>query len=259
MNILTLRNSKLQKKEQDLGYIIVGLSLLPAREVGNYEDELMGTNMCKWHTPGCIASCINWSGRGRYPKSQLARARRTIMLKTEPERFFILLEEDLRVMARRVKKRDMKLACRLNLYSDHEWERTDIPWKFPDVQFYDYTKGLERVLGRNRPKNYHLTFSRSESNIDECHAALNAGVNVAVVFKDELPPHFMGHRVIDGDEYDHRFLDPSAEPYFAINHGDHPLIVGLRKKVSREAADCGFVVDYSSIREKESSTELIAV
>ena len=260
MNILTLRNSKLQKGEQELGYVIVGISLLPAREVNKYTDELSGVNMCPWHTTGCFSICNNWTGRGRFDKSQQARARRTIMLKTEPEKFFALLDEDLYVMKRRAKKRDMKLACRPNIFSDYRWEDTGIMARHHDVQFYDYTKGLGRALNPDRPRNYHLTFSRSETNIDECHMALENGINVAVVFKDEKPKSWMGHRVIDGDEYDHRFLDPTVGGWFnAANQSSDPVIVALSEKSSRPGLHCGFVVDYSAIREKESSTELIAV
>jgi len=50
------------------------------------------------------------------------------------------------------------------------------------VQFYDYTKLPNR---RNLPPNYHLTFSRSESNEHYVPMAFDNGMNVAVVFRKD--------------------------------------------------------------------------
>ena len=38
------------------------------------------------------------------------------------------------------------------------------------------------------PANYHLTFSRSETNEADCKRVLEAGGNVAVVFAGEMKP-----------------------------------------------------------------------
>jgi hypothetical protein len=42
----------------------------------------------------------------------------------------------------------------------------------------DYTKDVSRLLDPQRPANYHLTFSRSETNAENCRRALAAGHNV---------------------------------------------------------------------------------
>ena len=52
---------------------------------------------------------------------------------------------------------------------------------FPDVQFYDYTKNWKR-FEKQLPANYHLTFSRSETNHDKAMELLNSGINVAIIF-----------------------------------------------------------------------------
>jgi hypothetical protein len=116
---------------------------------------------------------------------------------------------------------------------------------FPDVQFYDYTKHEDRVIKHARglmPANYHLTFSRSETNEDACLRVLAAGGNVAVVFAVSshkrrdgtlapLPATWHGYRVVDGDEDDLRFLDPAG------------VVVGLRAKGRKAPKDTsGFVV-----------------
>jgi len=87
---------------------------------------------------------------------------------------------------------------------------------------------------RARP-NYHITFSHSETNLDECKRALSHGLNVAVVFDTRknsvLPSEFLGRPVIDGDLHDVRFLD-----------GHKGAIIGLRAKGPAKKDESGFVV-----------------
>ena len=105
---------------------------------------------------------------------------------------------------------------------------------FADVQFVDYTKNYSRAYDHavsRFPKNYHLTFSRSETNGDQCKAILEAGGNVAVVFADHIPTHYMGRAVWDGDLSDLRHLDPAG------------VIIGLSPKGPKARRDLsGFVV-----------------
>jgi hypothetical protein len=93
---------------------------------------------------------------------------------------------------------------------------------------------MMRFLKGDFPANYHLTFSRSESNEVECREVLLAGGNVAVVFRARpFPSRHLGFPVIDGDETDLRFLDPSG------------VVVGLSAKGSAKNDESGFVVDTS--------------
>jgi hypothetical protein len=96
----------------------------------------------------------------------------------------------------------------------------------------DYTKDVSRVLAPTRPRNYHLTLSRSEVNEADCRKALAAGHNVTVVFRrPPYPTTFWGYPVIDGDRNDLRFLDPA------------PCIVALRAKGAGARRDTtGFVL-----------------
>jgi hypothetical protein len=103
---------------------------------------------------------------------------------------------------------------------------------FPNVQFYDYTK--IPVSRRNPASNYHLTFSLSESNDADALDALDAGYNVAAVFDiksrgGNLPESFMGREVINADDSDVRFYDPSG------------VIVGLKAKGAARGDTSGFV------------------
>jgi hypothetical protein len=111
-------------------------------------------------------------------------------------------------------------CVRVNGTSDLPQLALRLARKFPNVQLYDYTK-IPRAETR-KLDNYHLTYSHSGYNAEECLRVLKLGVNVAVVFDTRkgqpLPKRWNGYRVIDGDLSDLRFLDPTG------------VIVGLRAK-----------------------------
>lgn len=132
----------------------------------------------------------------------------------------------------------MKLAIRLNGTSDICYENIivddnkNIFELFPEVTFYDYTKDYTRRDAlKGKWKNYHLTFSRSESKKNHTKALelLEQGVNVAVVF-DKLPKKFAKVTVINGDETDLRFLDKKNK------------VVGLVAKGKAKKDTSGFVI-----------------
>jgi hypothetical protein len=123
--------------------------------------------------------------------------------------------------------------------SDIRWEllREDQEFNvfdtFKNVQFYDYTKIANRKI--KEFKNYHLTWSYSNAN-PKYEAmftdAKKAGMNIAVVFRDEnFPRKFLNWKVIDGDKDDLRFLDPKNS------------IVGLKAKGKAKKDKSGFVID----------------
>jgi hypothetical protein len=108
---------------------------------------------------------------------------------------------------------------------------------FEELQFVDYTKNASRLY-RALPKNYHLTLSRHEKNENEAIKALNDGFNVAVIF-DQLPNHWNGFPVINGDQHDLIHLHPQ---------GGH--VIGLVPKGNKlKKSNSGFVVrDYQEVR-----------
>jgi hypothetical protein len=136
---------------------------------------------------------------------QQARIRKTKMFFEQREEFMAALEADIKLGIKQAEKKGLIPAFRLNGTSDLAWEKYGIIQKFPDVQFYDYTKVLGRKTGDL--KNYHLTFSNADGNINDVLAAKQAGLNIAVVFKKELPEKHLGLKVINGDDTDLRFLD----------------------------------------------------
>ena len=191
--------------------------------------EQSGYNACASSTEGCRNACLYFAGRGGMDKTQQARIRKTIMFFEEREKFLELLVDDIAGVERRALKKNFKPVIRLDGTSDLRWERFGFMDDFPNVQFYDYTKHKNR---KNTPENYHLTFSRSEvSTTEDIDTALGNGMNVSVVFGNELPDTWHGLPVIDGTVNDWRFWDPS------------PCIVGLIAKGSKGKKDrSGFVV-----------------
>lgn len=170
-------------------------------------------NVCASASPGCIATCLDYSGHGAMQTVQKVRAARTKFWLQNREEFKVLLVGEIQRFLRKCNKLVKKPAIRLNGTSDIVWERAfpELFTMFPQVQFYDYTKHVKRVLKSwELPTNYHLTFSRSEINDDDCRRVLKSGkCNVAVVFADQsFPNTWEGHPVYVMDNDDLRFLDP---------------------------------------------------
>jgi hypothetical protein len=214
------------KQEKGVGYRSAGLILTP-RATGH-----AGRSLCPFATPGCARSCFADFDRLAWPKVKRAAVARTLLLGREPELFQALLRADI---ARELALANgLPLVVRLNVVSDVAWER-ECPGlfaDFPTVQLMDYTKDISRIVDLARPANYHLTFSRSEANEEDCRRALAARHCVTAIFrKPPYPATFWGYPVIDGDRDDLRFLDPA------------PCIVALRAKGAGARRDTtGFVL-----------------
>jgi len=96
------------------------------------------------------------------------------------------------------------------------------------VQFYDYTKRIDRNFDKAKKLNYHLTLSHG-SKFDTFSKALELGLNYAAAFNlkksQQLPTKFeyrgKSLNVTDGDITDARFIDDNKTTN----------IVGLRFKI----------------------------
>jgi hypothetical protein len=222
-------NPKLRKSEAaGTRYRTWGLSLAPAKESG-YQT-------CSSSSEGCRRACLFHQGRGQCGNTAAARIARTIAFMEHRDWFEVVLQWELDHIDLKGHQEGFIPALRLNIVSDVLWERV-FPWlfsRYPDAQFYDYTKHVKRMLAWCReqlPPNYHLTFSRSEVNEPECLQVLQAGGNVAVVFREEFPAQWQGYAVTDGDQTDLRFLDPKG------------VVIGLSAKGTSRHDNSGFVVD----------------
>lgn len=218
-------------KNSGRGYHSHILHLAPAK--------LSGFNMCPAASQGCAAACLNTAGRGRFDSIQYSRIRKTLFFVRFRNEFMLKLAREISNIEKQSAKLGLTPVVRLNGTSDIPWENIklgqcrshNIFSMFPNVQFYDYTKMKHRLprLKVSQLANYHVTFSASESNWDDCLDALKLGFNVATVF-DRIPKTYQGFKVIDGDAHDLRFLDESGG-----------RIVGLKAKGDAKKDKSGFV------------------
>lgn len=218
---------------------------------------------------GCIAGCLNTSGRGAFNNVQLARINKTKRYFSDRQKFMDDLSIDIARFVAYCERKGVKPAIRLNGTSDIQFETAhpvlgyskqgnkyvvgklykSIFEAYPQVQFYDYTKIYKRVY-KDLPSNYSLVLSYSEANqkyADKIiQAAKETGANVAAVYRtkemrdDEATKsesniwvtgsNVLYRTVIDGDKTDMRFLDPQG------------VIVGLYAKGKAKKDQSGFVL-----------------
>ena len=238
MKLLSYSNTKTVKGEK-LGVKTAILYLSPG--------SISGVNLCPFASEGCLSACLYTAGMGVFSNVKASRMKKTQLFLSDRKAFVELLKIDIRSHIKRAEKEGMNPAVRLNGTSDVAWELEkgldglNLMQSFPDVAFYDYTKSpiraLKYQLGK-LPSNYHLTFSRSESNQTQVDSLIGK-VNIAMVFSTKkgfpLPLEYMGRKVVDGDETDARFLDEKG------------VIVGLRSKGSGKKDSSGFVIQLGGL------------
>lgn len=245
MQLLTTRNPKVAKGAA-YGWHSAVLHLAPWRA--------SGVNVCPMaEAAGCIDACLNTSGQGGIAKggatfiagggralpdnrAQRARIRRTELWAFDPTTFYAQLAQEIAQHAAQAARASLRPCVRLNGTSDLPWhayaEGRALFEAFPDVQFYDYTKVRKTALAWNSGAGalwgrYHITYSYSHARAQRPgeEGARERGMlgyyqgTVAVVFEGkQLPTHYKGRPVIDGDVHDLRFLDRPG------------VIAGLRAK-----------------------------
>ena len=235
-NLLSIDSNAKTVKGQVMGFMTGILYLAPA--------SLSGRNVCSMAViADCITGCLNLSGRGAFTKVQIARINKTNFFFEDRELFMARLVKDIYFLIRKAKIAGLTPLVRLNGTSDIRFESIaltvdGIEYKnifavFPDIQFYDYTKDVNRDV--SEIKNYDVTFSYSGVLAYQKYVnlALKKGMRIAVVFRsiDVIPAKFLGRDVVSGDNSDIRHLDP-------VNS-----IVALYAKGPAKKDQTGFVVD----------------
>jgi len=243
MKLLSTGNPKVLKGMAQ-GYNTYILHLAPS--------TLSGFNTCPKATAGCAAACLNTAGRGGMFKKgettntiQQARIRKTKQFYENRDGFMADLVKDIELAIKQSKRLGLTPVFRLNGTSDIAWEKYEVDGfanifaRFPEVQFYDYTKMLNRKV--SNIQNYHLTFSAADGNDKDTMKAWQSGYNIAMVFNLKktlpMPEHHVftspGYSavapVFNGDDSDLRFLDPRG------------VIVGLYAKGKAKKDTSGFV------------------
>jgi hypothetical protein len=213
-------SSKIAKSEK-LHTLTYVLYLAPA--------DLSGYNVCPKHTTECKRLCLNESGHNRINIDNTinrARIKKTQLFFTNRQFFMDWLYTEIIAYKHKADMLGYKFSVRLNGTSDISLDsfkigKFTITELLPHIQFYDYTKVLNRYKHLSNTKNYHLTFSYSGKNWHECQIALKNNMNVAVVFEKHIPKKFKGIEVVNGDISDLRYLDKKN------------VIVGLKYKMVR--------------------------
>lgn len=230
MKLLSVSTDAKTTKGESLGFLTGILYLAPATTT-------------KWNTCSmakiaqCDKACLYTAGRGAMNSVQKARIRKTEWFFESTESFMLQLAEDIKKLVAKAKKLGLTPLVRLNGTSDIRWETIEVSYTkknifqmFPEVQFYDYTKDVNR---KDLPANYDLTFSYSgvEGFQPFVAKALKKQMRIAVVFRKEqdIPTTFMGIPVVSGDNSD-------------VRHLDDKVIVGLYAKGKAKLDTTGFVV-----------------
>ena len=237
--LLSFKNSKTIKGEK-LGVKTAIMYLSP------YTDNSKGINLCSHASVGCAKACLFGSGAARFAGVQNGKRNKTEYFLADRKNFLLQLVKEISTIVR-LHSDKWDIAIRLNGTSDIPFEKfkiidgKNIFELFPDVQFYDYTKNhirFEKVL----PSNYHLTFSRSETNHAKALELLKKGFNVAIVFGvkkvENLPSVYNGYEVINGDETDLRYKDSKN----VIVGLKYKLLTGKGSKGKNDYSDNEFIV-----------------
>jgi hypothetical protein len=216
-------SAKISHSKQYSHQYTYGIYLAPAK--------LSGYQVCSHSTPECRLGCLNTSGRAgieefsHITKIHDCRVKKTRLFYEHTAFFMAWLIAEIRQAQAKAKRDGFFFSVRLNATSDIDWTKVLVDGKtifqiFPEISFYDYSKS--HIKFENKPSNYHLTYSYTGRNIEQCKILLSQGYNIAVVFKVkheiELPKYFMNHEVVNGDLTDYRIDDAKG------------IIVGLKWK-----------------------------
>lgn len=216
-------SAKISHSKQYSHQYTYGIYLAPAK--------LSGYNVCSHSTPECRLGCLNTSGRAGIEefsgliKIHDCRIKKTKLFYENTSFFMAWMTAEIKLAKAKAERDGYYFSVRLNCTSDIDWANVRVDGKsifqiFPEVNFYDYTKSHLKFI--DKPSNYHLTYSFTGRNIEQCKQLLSQGHNIAVVFKVkheiELPKYFMNHAVINGDLTDYRIDDAKG------------IIVGLKWK-----------------------------
>lgn len=163
----------------------------------------------------CLKTCLYFSGMnnlfqsksGNLSTAMMKRIRRMFLLKNDSKLFFRLVKRDIETALLNARFDGVKCGVRLNGYTDLDWNsfQSEMLAEFPEINFYDYSKNLEKE------NIAHTTFSYNGGDLIPYIEKVASGQNVAVVVNIKknkpLPKTWHGLPVLDGDPTDNRYLD----------------------------------------------------
>lgn len=205
-------------------------------------SDISGVNLCPMaKIAACDLPCLLSAGRGAMNFVFMSRLRKTLFFLQYQEKAIALIKRDITRLEKTAMRKGFTLVIRLNGTSDIRFERHGIIQSFPHIQFYDYTKIVNR---HSLPENYDITFSYSgvEAFANYNTIAAIKNMRIAAVFRSRALVEslinngatFNGMPIIDGDETDLRFLEPQG------------VIVALYAKGKAKRDGTGFVIDENN-------------
>ena len=182
--------------------------------------DLSGFNVCP-NSEYCKDNCLNGSGHNmanRLSKKDTIDRSRTIktrLLFANKEVFMRIMIHEIEKERKKAENNGTFFSIRLNCTSDINPIAFTLNGKnileiFPDIQFYDYTKVLNRIALAKKYSNYDITWSidGSEKNREIGLELLKNGGRVAVVYgENDMPKTWYGYECCNGDETDYRPSD----------------------------------------------------
>ena len=182
--------------------------------------DLSGFNVCP-NSEYCKDNCLNGSGHNRVDrlskKGTIDRSRtiKTRLLFANKEVFMRIMIHEIEKERKKAENNGTFFSIRLNCTSDINPIAFTLNGKnileiFPDIQFYDYTKVLNRIALAKKYSNYDITWSidGSEKNREIGLELLKNGGRVAVVYgENDMPKTWYGYECGNGDETDYRPSD----------------------------------------------------
>jgi len=224
-------SAKMVKNMKVSNNLTYGLYLSPA--------NTSGYNVCQFATPECKLGCLATSGRAAMDIQSgqniilNARINKTKLFFEEQKFFMNWMVAEIKASQTKAINNNYEFSVRLNLTSDIDWQNVRLNGQnifemFPDVNFYDYSKNFNKF--QSKPENYHLTFSYTGKNWNQCKSLLEKGFNIAMVFnvknETQLPAMYEGYKVVNGDATDLRIKDGKG------------VIVGLKwKRIANKEAE----------------------
>lgn len=203
-------------------------------------DNAFGLEVCNKQTSrSCRHNCLVSSGLSKVDflsgkhNIQDARNRRTMLYFANRELFCKIMDVEIQRAKRKAERENYIFSIRFNCTSDIPLTSLNkfdggknLLERYPDVKIYDYTKRPMNLKIASQYPNYHVVLSYYKGNDALAKEWLKNGGSIAVVFGvtdvKDMPKTFMGYPVINGDEYDARFLDPKN------------CVVGLKYKVGKQ-------------------------
>ena len=185
--------------------------------------DMSGYNVCP-NSKYCKQFCLNASGQNRVDVMargvegsfiNQSRIKKTKLFFENRELFMEIMVREIKSAQKYAQKNNLGFSVRINGTSDlnptiFKYDGKNILEVFPSVQFYDYTKLPSRISLLSKYPNYDLTLSYNGYNWEECKTFMDNGGKAAVVFEKGLPTTWRGYKVVDGNNYDMRYLDPNG-------------------------------------------------